>query len=150
MNRAISVVLVALLTAVMSGIDESWASQTRTAAEVEAHRQQIADRLKNIPIGSPIEIEPETGREFQAYLESVTPDEITVKLVSGRYSLSRTVRVDEIRNLKRIRSVGGGPSTAKKVAIGVGIGLGVAVGVCAASLNGASTSSPGNAKPSSR
>lgn len=134
MKRAISVVLLALFTAAVSGVDEVVvAGQTPSQAQVEAHRQSIAAQLSAIPVGSAIEIEPVKGRKFRALLEGVTADAVSVRLVSGNYTISRTIPLDDIRNVKQV-SGAKTLSTGTKVKIGVGVGAAVLVGACAASL----------------
>lgn len=148
MRRALSVVLLAVFTAAVSGVHEvSGAGQDRSQADGDAPRQEVARRLAEMPIGSPLEIETVRGGKVQAILESVAPDVVTVRLVSGSYTLSRTIPLDEIKSVRRIRRVGG-ISTGTKVGIGVVVGLGVAVGVCSAAL-GSETSSPGSRAESS-
>jgi hypothetical protein len=73
MKRALSVTLIAMLMAAVSGIhDPSWASQN-PAAQAEARRQKIAAVVQAIPIGSPIGIDLVRGEEFEAILRMCPP-----------------------------------------------------------------------------
>lgn len=130
MKRALTVVFIAVLTAMIWGInDTTWALQSQDAQTRDAHQKAIAARLAGIPIGSPIEVEPVRGTKFQALLEDVTADAITVRLATGNYAVTRTIPVDEIRSVRRIGKVG---SRARKVLKVVGITAAVLVGTCAA------------------
>ena len=134
MKRVWTVIVAAVFTTMISGItDVSWADQG-LQAEVDAHRQKIAEAFRSIPVGSPIEIDPVRGADFQAILESVTDDAITVRLVSGNYAVSRMIPFDEIRNVKRIRAINS--HRGRNIAILVGVGAAVVlVGTCANSLS---------------
>jgi hypothetical protein len=138
MRRVVTVVLVAMLTAVISGIDDpSWARQNENAQTRDAHRREIAARLAAIPLGSAIEVNPTRGNKFQALLEDVAADTITVRLATGDYSTSRTISIDEIKDLKKIVKISN--HTTRNILIVVGIGTAVLVGTCAHALASADT-----------
>jgi hypothetical protein len=134
MKRAVAVITLAVLMAALSGIEEvSLTPPAQASGQADARVQKIANSLQAIPVGSAIEIEPTKGKKFQALLEDVAPDAITVRVVSGASSLSRTIPLDEIKNLKKINKMTSSDK-GSKVARNVLIGFGIAVGVCTASL----------------
>ena len=135
MKRALTVVLIAVLTAAISGIhDTSWANQT-LASQEEMHRRKIAAALATIPLGSPIEIDPVRGETFEAVLEDISPDTIVVRLATGNNAVTRTILIDEIQSLKRIRKIN--DHRIRTIVVLVGIGAAVAlVGACASAPYG--------------
>lgn len=142
MRRALTVVVIAVLTAMISGVnDTTWALQKQDTQTRDAHQKEIAARLAGIPIGSPIEVEPVRGPKFQALLEDVTADAITVRVAAANYAVTRTIPVDEIKTVKRISRIGS--SKARTVLKVAGITAAVLVGTCAAAvLISADTSQP--------
>jgi hypothetical protein len=133
MKRAATVVLIAVLTAMLSGIkDATWARQTPDTQAGDAHQKEIATRLAGIPVGSAIELELVGGAKFQALLDIVAPDSITVRMASGDFAFTRVIPLDEIKTVKRIRRIG--RSMTRRILFGLGIGGAVVVGACAAAL----------------
>jgi hypothetical protein len=135
MKRVVTVVLIAVLTAFFSGVDNtSWAGQgvqdvkDRDAQKREAHRQALANQLEGMPPGTPIQVERTRGDKLKAVLQNVTADEITVLLPDGKQGVTQTIPLDEIKKVEKI-----GGHTARNVLIGVGVGVAALVGVCAAS-----------------
>ena len=150
MKRALSVALIAVLTAAISGIhDTSWASQA-PASQAEAHRTKIAATIGAIPVGSPIEIDPVRGEKFEAVLEDILPNAIIVRLTTGNYAVTRTIPLDEIQNLKKIRKLNDHRTRNVIILVGVGAVV-VLVGACANALSNADTSqgAPESAVPKS-
>jgi hypothetical protein len=134
MKRVATVVLLALVAAAMSGIhDTSWARQPQVDQPRDPHRRAIAAYLATIPLGSALEINPVRGNKFQALLEEIAPDAITVRLATGDYSVSRVIAIDEIKDLKRIAKIG--THTRRTVLVVVGIGAAVLVGTCAHAIS---------------
>ncbi|HVH27423.1 MAG TPA: hypothetical protein VM818_11705 [Vicinamibacterales bacterium] len=171
------VVLLAVLTAVVSGIDAaSLAPQDKGASREETRRREIAARLNEIAAGSIIRIERtdgdelsavlveatadaitvvlldgpvvrseaiplseikqiETanrrvvrvehtdGRTFNAMLEDVTPDAITVTILEGKNRAKETIPLGEIRKIQEVRG-----HLLRNILIGVGVGVGVCTG----------------------
>ena len=147
MKRVATVVLIALLTAAISGLDDASLARAEQGAQTaDAHRQEIASRLKDIPVNSVVRIERTDGQTFNALLEDVTPDAITFTVLEGSNRAKETILIDEIQNIERVRG-----HKLRNVLIGVGIGAAVLVGTCAAALN-STTSQPltradGDARP---
>jgi hypothetical protein len=134
MKRALSVVLIALLTAAISGIhDTTWASQT-PASQAEAHQKKIAAIVAAIPAGSPVRIDPVRGETFEAVLDGISADAIVVRLATGNGAVTRTIPLDEIENLKQIRKLNDHRLRTVIVLVGVGAAV-VLVGTCANALN---------------
>jgi hypothetical protein len=128
MRRATSVVLLAVLTAALSGIDDiSSAQQTQTTEASEAQRQKIAARLKGITLGSMVRIELADGEELEGVLEEVTADTISVITVENKKAVTQTLSIADIRDIERTNS--GRLRKALRVA---GITAAVVVGVCGA------------------
>jgi hypothetical protein len=129
MKRVLTVVTIALITAFLTGIDNtSWAGQDvqdRDAQRREAHRQALASQLQAMPLPAPIQVERTRGGKVKGVLQRVTAADITVLIVDGG---TETIPLDEIKKIEKI-----GGRTARKVLIGVGIGVAALVGVCAAS-----------------
>jgi hypothetical protein len=143
MRRVMIVVLVAALTAALSGInDTSWAGENPVVQPADVHRQAMAARLAGIPIGSAIEVDPTRGKKFQALLERVTEDAITVTVPNGRYLETRTITLDEIKDVKRIAKIGR-RHTGRNVLIVVGVVAAVLVGTCAHAVGTLDKSQPG-------
>ena len=137
MKRAATVVLFALLTAAISGLnDASLARAEQGAQTAEARRQEIATQLEEIPPNSVVRIERTDGRTFNAILEDVTPDAITVTILEGDTRAKESIPIDEIGSIERVRG-----HKLRNILIGVGIGAAVLVGTCAAALN-STTSRP--------
>jgi hypothetical protein len=132
MKRVLTVVLIAVLMAFFSGVDDSsWAGQNvqdRDAQKREAHRHALANQLERMPVGTPIQVERTRGNKLKAVFQNVTADEITVLYVEEGRRVTETIPLDEIKKIEKI-----GGHTARNVLIGVGVGVAVLVGVCAAS-----------------
>lgn len=131
MKRVATVLLIALLTAAISGLsDGSLARAEQREQKAEAHRQEIAAQLKDIPLNSVVEIELTDGETVNAILEEVTPDGITVMVLERDNRVRKTILIDDIEDIERV-----GGHKLRNVLIGVGIGAAVLVGTCAAALN---------------
>jgi|ERR1044071_2893637 len=134
MKRALVVVVIAALTAAISGInDPSWASerQANQPSNTDAHQELIRSRALALPVGSPVEIEPINGRKYKAVLAGVTADAVMVRMLSGADVSIRAVPLDDIKNIKQTRL---GRSIGRKIAIGAGITAAVLVGACVIAL----------------
>ena len=136
MKRALSVALIAALTAAISGIhDTSWAGQNR-ASQAGAQREKVAAAVQGIPIGSPIAIDPVRGEKFEAILEELSSDAIVVRLATGNNAVTRMIPLDEIRSLKKIRKLNDHRTRNVLIVVGVGAVV-VLVGTCANALRSA-------------
>ena len=178
MKRAMAVVLLAVLTVVVSGIDAASSAPPGTDTQnEEARRQQVAARLNKLAAGSIVRIErtdgerlsvvlvearPDVitvlllggapvrsqtipfgeieeveagdrrvvriehidGRRFNALLESVTRDAITVRLLEDENRAQETIPLGEITQIEEVRG-----HVLRNVLIGVGIGVGVCAGI---------------------
>ena len=101
MKRAMAVVLIAVLTALVLGIDAaSLAPQDKDASREEARRQEIAARLNEIAAGSIVRIERTDGLELSAVLVEATPDAITVVLLDGPAVRSEAIPLNQIKQIE--------------------------------------------------
>jgi hypothetical protein len=133
MKRVLTVVLMAVLTAYVSGVDNTtWAAEGLIQATPQrvAHRQELVEQLQTMKAGTPIEVERASGEKIKAVFQSVTADTITVILPGGGQGVPQTIALDEITRVKKL-----GGHTARNVLIGVGIAVAALVGVCAAAAS---------------
>jgi hypothetical protein len=140
-KRALIVVLIALLTASVSGInDASLAGERQAAPAGDAQQRAIASRVSRIGVNHVVRIERTDGTISNALLEEVMPDAITVTILEKQNRRRETIPFAQIRTIDEVRG-----HRLRNVLIGVGIGVAVLVGTCAAALS--SAASP-RAKPS--
>jgi hypothetical protein len=133
-KRALIVVLIALLIASVSGLnDASLAHQQEAAQASDAHQREIATRVNEIDIGRVVRIERMDGSRSNAVLEEVRPDAITVMILERRDRRYETIPFAEIRKIEPRGHI------LRNVMIGVGIGAAVLVGTCAAALSSATS-----------
>ena len=130
MKRVLMVVLMAGLTAYLSGVDNTtWAAESlaQDTPQRVAHRQALVDQLQTMKTGTPIEVERASGEKIKAVFQTVTADSVTVILPGGGRGVPQTIALDEIRRIKKL-----GGHVARNVLIGVGVAVAALVGVCAA------------------
>jgi hypothetical protein len=131
MKRIACVVLFALMTAAISGMNDASAARTGQSAQTDdAHRQAIAAQLKQIPLDSVVRIDQTDGRRFDAVLKAITADAVVVAILEGPSRQQTTIRIDDIRRIERLRG-----HTLRNVLIVAGVGAAILVGACAAALN---------------
>jgi hypothetical protein len=141
-KRALIVVMIALLIASVSGInDASLASEPQAAPPGDAHQRAIASRVSKIGVNRVVKIERTDGTTANALLEEVLPDAITVAILEKQTRRRETIPFAEIRKIDEVRG-----HVLRNVLLGVGIGVAVLVGTCAAALS--STTSPRPSKHS--
>jgi hypothetical protein len=132
-KRALVVVLIAVLIASISGInDGSLASEPDAAQPGDAHQQAIASRVSRIGVNRVVRIERTDGTVSHALLEDVMPDAITVSILEKQNRRRETIPFAQIRKIDEVRG-----HKLRNVLIGVGIGVAVLVGTCAAALSSA-------------
>ena len=133
MTRVMMVVLMAALTAYVSGVDNTtWAAEglVQDTPQRVAHRQALVEQLQTMRAGTPIEVERANGDKIKAVFQSVTADAITIILPGGGRGVPQTIPLDEIRRIKKL-----GGHVARNVLIGVGVAVAALVGVCAAAAS---------------
>jgi hypothetical protein len=133
MKRVMTVVLMAVLTAYVSGVDNTtWAAEAlvQDTPQRVAHRQALVEQLQKVKAGTPIEVERATGEKIKAVFQNVTADAITVILPGGGRGVPQTIALDEITRIKKL-----GGHLARNVLIGVGVAVAALVGVCAAAAS---------------
>ena len=135
MKRALIVVLIALLIAAVSGVNDGSLANGRDAAQAgDAHQQAIASRVSRIGVNRVVRIERTDGTTSNALLEDVMPDAITVTILEKQNRRRETIPFAQIRKIDEVRG-----HKMRNVLIGVGIGVAVLVGTCAASLSSAAS-----------
>jgi hypothetical protein len=147
MIRSLGVIALAVLMAVVTGLsDTSWAAQVPDAQSREAQRQAIARRLAEIERGTVVRIDRTDGTRLNAVLLDVTPDAITVRPLDAAAADTRSIPIDEIARVDRVRG-----RALRKVLIAAGVVAAVLVGTCAVALSSNSTqprARPGEPLPS--
>jgi hypothetical protein len=84
MRRALIVIIVALLIAVVSGIsDTSLALEQQAAQASSKHDRDIAKRARKIGAARRVRIERAVGGQSEGVLEEILPDAIVVTLVEA-------------------------------------------------------------------
>ena len=134
MKRVMMIVLMAVVTAYVSGIDNTaWAAagQDRDTPQLAAHRQALVEQLQRMRAGTPIQVERTSGEKVDAVFQGVTADAIAILLPEGGRGVPQTIALDQI---KQIKTLGG--HKARNVWIGVGVAVAALVGVCAAASRG--------------
>ena len=71
-----------------------------------------------------VRIEHADGRTFNAILEGVTPDAVTVTSLDGRNRAKETIPLGEIKKIEEVRG-----HLLRNILIGLGVGVGVCTGV---------------------
>ena len=134
MKRALIVVLIAVLIAVASGINDSSLALSQQAApaprESDAHQRQIASRVSGIGVNHVVRIERMDGSKANALIEDIMADSMTVLLLAGPDRQRETIPFAQIKKIDEVRG-----HMLRNILIGVGVGVAVLVGTCAASIN---------------
>ena len=131
MKRALIVVVVALLIASVSGVnDASLALEQEAPQATDAHDREIAARVSRIGVTRVVKIERADGGKSTAILEDVLPDAIVVTILEGQNRRRETIPFAQIKKIDEVRG-----HALRNVLIGVGIGVAVLVGTCAAALS---------------
>lgn len=131
MKRALIVIVVALLIASVSGVnDASLALEQEATQATGAHEREIAARVSRIGVNRVVRIERADGATSNALLEDVLPVAIVVTFMEGPDRRRETIPFAEIRKIDEVRG-----HALRNVLIGVGIGVAVLVGTCAAAVN---------------
>jgi hypothetical protein len=129
-KRALIVIVVALLIASVSGVNDATLALAQEAAQVTgAHEREIAARVSRIGVNRVVRIERAAGGRFNAVLEDLLPNAIVVTILEGQNRRRETIPFAEIRKIDEVRG-----HTLRNVLIGVGI-VAVLVGTCAATLS---------------
>ncbi len=131
MKRALIVIVVALLIASVSGVnDASLAREQEATQATGAHEREIAARVRRIGVNRVVRIERADGRRSDAFLEDVLPDAIVVTILEGQDRRRETIPFAEVKKIDEVRG-----HALRNVLIGVGIGAAVLVGTCAAAIS---------------
>ena len=131
MTRALTVVLIAVLIASFSGINNTSLAQEQQAGPAsDAQQRDTLSRANRIGVNRVVRITRMDGTKSNALLEEVTGDAITVVLLDGPDRRRETISVADIRKIEEVRG-----HALRNVLIGVGIGVAVLVGACAVALN---------------
>jgi hypothetical protein len=129
LRRGLIVILIAVIIAAVSGINEtSLVLAQQPAPAGDRHETEIASRIKRIGVNHVVRIEYIDGSKFNALIEDVMPDSMTVLVLAGADRRRETIRFAEIKKVDEVRG-----HALRNVLIGAGIGFAVLVGACAAS-----------------
>jgi hypothetical protein len=134
MKRVLAVVFVAALTTMMLGSDRtSWAGQAGDARKAEKQRADVMKVLKDMRRGSTVSIELKAGEKFDAVIQEIAADTLTIMREQGDTVSTQSVAIGDIARLKKtnIRKMG----VASKVLIGTAVALGVLVAACRSSAS---------------
>jgi hypothetical protein len=100
-KRAMAVVLLAVLTGVVSGIDAaSSAPQVTDPRKEQVRRQEVAARLNDLAAGSIVRIERTDGETLRAVLVTATSNVIMVVPLGGASVRSQTIPLGEIKEVE--------------------------------------------------
>jgi hypothetical protein len=131
MKRALIVVLIAVLIAAVSGINDSSLALARQAAPAgDKHQRQIASRVRAIGVNHVVRIERMDGSKSNALIEDIMPDSITVLLLAEPARQRETIPFAQIKKIDEVRG-----HALRNILIGVGVGFVILIGACAASVN---------------
>ena len=130
MKCALIVIVVALLIASVSGVNDASLALEQEATQATAHEREIAARVSRIGVNRVVRVERADGGRSNALLEDVLPDAIVVTILEGQNRRRETIPFAEIRRIDEVRG-----HALRNVLIGVGIGAAVLVGTCAAALS---------------
>lgn len=137
MKRALVVVLIAVLVASVSGFDDASLALDGEAPQASDEGQkEIAARAGKIGAGRVVRIERTDGRRFNALLEEIMADAVTVVILEGPDRQRETIPFAEIGKIDEVRG-----HLLRNVLIGVGIGAAILAGTCAAALSSSTLSS---------
>jgi hypothetical protein len=138
-KRAAVVVVIALMIASVSGINEASVAQgfspvlareQQTQSGAEKHQSEMAARAQRIGVNRVVRIERTDGTESNFLLEAILPDAITVVLLDGPDRRKETIPFTDITDIDEVRG-----RKLRNILIVVGIGAAVLVGACAVALN---------------
>ena len=104
MKRVMAIVLIAVLTAVVSGIDAaSLGNEDQDARKEEARRQTITARINDIAVGSIVKIEETDGKKLSAAVVEATPDALTIIRLEGATVRTQTIASNSIKKIEVVR-----------------------------------------------
>jgi len=149
MKRTVAVVLVAVLTAVLFGVDRPmWAAQNSTPPPTSP-RLLVEKQLAGIKVNSPVKVRRLDGTFVQGLLAEKRPDDISVDVYRKRpFRRIQLVRRDTIL-LSEIKDVRKLLTEKQRAALAAGVTAGVLLGTCAIALASYHASASPNANPSS-
>jgi hypothetical protein len=130
MKRAAAVVLLAVFTAMVFGIQEISEAQTpEKETAVEKHRRELQERLRKMPQNAVVRVERRGLPRIDGVLQDIGADSITLLVSKDGNRTTVTIRYDEIRDVDELRG-----HALRNTLIALGI-VGVLVGTCAAAAN---------------
>ena len=135
MKRTVAVVLVAVLTAVLFGVDRPmWAAQNSTPPPTSP-RLLVEKQLAGIKVNSPVKVRRLDGTFVQGLLAEKRPDDISVDVYRKRsfrrpqFVRRDTLGLSEIADVKKLLS------DNQRAAVAAGVTAGVLLGTCAIALS---------------
>lgn len=138
MKRVIAVIVIAVLTTVMVGIDRtSWADQKSDQKKAEKQRTAVDRSLGGMERGSTATLELKDGTKTDVVIEAITADTITVWRQNQDRSVgTETIPIADIAKIEKMSL--NQAAKSHKALIVTTIALGVIVGlvaVCASSYS---------------
>jgi flagellar basal body-associated protein FliL len=126
MRRALAIVLIAVLTTLMVGIDRtSWAGQGAEEKKREKQRTAVDRALGEMHRGTTATVEHRNGEKFDVVIQEITADTITVLREDRDRVVTATIPIADIARIKTTSAQK--MSAGSKVLIGVAVALGVLV-----------------------
>ena len=141
MTRVLAVLLIAALTATITGIDAtSWASQERDQNKREKQRAAVMKTLGEMGRGSTATIERQNGERVDVVIQEITPEAIIVLRQQRDHVVTETIPIADIAKIKKtsVKKM----SATSKVLIGVAVAVGVLVVAGLAVCASASSAQP--------
>ena|SRR5688572_12182340 len=144
MKRVLTVVLIAALATLALGIDHTVsASQSGDHEKADKQRADVTKDLAGMQRGTTATVERKDGMEFDAVIEEITADSVTVLRQIGDKATSETIPISDIARIKEksLKKMG----VASKVLIVTAVTLGVLVVAALASCSGSSANAQADA-----
>jgi hypothetical protein len=142
MKRVLTVMLVAVLTTMMVGVDRtSWASQEADQKKREKQQAAVAKALRDMHRGTTATVERTNGEKIDVVIEEIRAQEIVVMRQQRDQVASETIPIADIAKIKKasLRKM----SVTSKVLIGTAVAVGVLFVAALAACASASAAQPG-------
>ena len=144
MKRVLAVVLIAALATVALGIDQTVsASQSGDQKKADKQRADVAKAVAGMQRGTTATVERKDGVKFDAVIEEITVDSVTVLRQIGDKVTSEKIPISDIARIKEksLKKMG----AASKVLIVTAVTLGVLFVAALASCSVSAANAPADA-----
>jgi hypothetical protein len=145
MKRVLAVVLIAALTTVALGIDQTAsASQGGNQKTAEKQRADVAKALAGMQRGTTATVERKDGTKYDVVIEEITADSVTVLRQIGDKATNETIPIADIARIRKksLKKMG----AASKVLIVTAVTLGVLVVAALATCSATPADAPADAE----